>query len=227
MRNKFWLVLAVLFAALVSGGCKNNNSGSPEGENFDKDASYALGVSIGTSMVRDGIVPNLDEVLQGMKDSLLKEELRFSEEEARLKIQEAYYDMMEKKNAEAAVKETEFLAENSKKSGVIITASGLQYEVITEVPGPKPAAEDMVRVHYEGRLIDGTVFDSSIDRGVPVEFPLNGVISGWTEGLQLMGVGSKYRFYIPSELGYGPGGTGRIPPHATLIFEVELLDIIR
>jgi len=120
----------------------------------------------------------------------------------------------------------EFLAENSKKPGIVITPSGLQYEVITEASGPKPDATDTVRVHYRGTLTDGTVFDSSYDRGNPIEFPLNGVIPGWTEGVQLMSVGSKYKFYIPQELGYGPGGAGPIPPYSVLIFEVELLDIL-
>jgi FKBP-type peptidyl-prolyl cis-trans isomerase len=124
--------------------------------------------------------------------------------------------------------ENDFLAENSKKPGINVTGSGLQYEVIREGNGPKPAATDTVRVHYEGTLTDGTVFDSSYSRGEPIEFPLDGVIPGWTEGLQLMGEGAKYRLVIPSDLGYGPQGAGgQIPPYATLIFEVELLNIVQ
>ena len=226
MKNIFLLVLAVLLAAQAFWGCSKSGSGSSlEGENFDKDGSYALGMNIGESLAYDGIIPNLDEFIQGMKDQF-SGKTRLDEGEARIKLQEAYYAMMEIKEAESSRKENEFLAENSRKPGVAVTSSGLQYEIISEVNGQKPTAENTVRVHYEGRLIDGTVFDSSVDRGVPAEFPLYGVISGWTEGLQLMGVGSKYKFYIPSELGYGPGGGGPIPPYSPLIFEVELLDII-
>ena len=125
------------------------------------------------------------------------------------------------------IKESEsFLEENSKREGVKVTESGLQYEVITEGSGPKPTAEDKVKVHYTGTLVNGTKFDSSVDRGEPIEFALNGVIAGWTEGLQLMPVGSKYRLFIPYELGYGTRGAGQdIPPFAALIFDVELLDI--
>jgi len=118
-----------------------------------------------------------------------------------------------------------FLAENAKKAGVKTTATGLQYEVITEGKGAKPLATSTVKVHYEGKLIDGKVFDSSIQRGEPISFPLNGVIPGWTEGVQLMSVGSKYRFTIPSKLAYGEQGAGPIPPNSVLVFEVELLDV--
>jgi FKBP-type peptidyl-prolyl cis-trans isomerase FklB len=126
-----------------------------------------------------------------------------------------------KENLEA---EKRFLAENGKKEGVITTASGLQYEVLRATEGPKPTGNSKVTVHYEGKLLNGQIFDSSIKRGTPAEFPVNAVISGWTEALQLMSVGSKYRLFIPSNLGYGARGAGSdIPPHATLIFDVELL----
>jgi FKBP-type peptidyl-prolyl cis-trans isomerase len=119
-----------------------------------------------------------------------------------------------------------FLEENAKKEGIISTASGLQYEVLREGTGPKPGAVSTVEVHYEGRLTNGKVFDSSYQRNETISFPLNRVIPGWTEGLQLMPTGSKYRLYIPSELGYGARGAGGdIPPHATLIFDVELISI--
>ncbi|MFZ0471532.1 MAG: FKBP-type peptidyl-prolyl cis-trans isomerase, partial [Bacteroidales bacterium] len=120
-----------------------------------------------------------------------------------------------------------FLAENKKREGMLETASGLQYEVITMGTGPKPAAEEVVKVHYTGTLADGTKFDSSVDRGEPAVFGVNQVIKGWQEGIQLMPVGSKFKFYIPYELGYGEQGTGPIPPYSTLIFEVELLEIVK
>jgi FKBP-type peptidyl-prolyl cis-trans isomerase len=129
---------------------------------------------------------------------------------------------VERMGAEAAA----FLAENARKDGVVTTDSGLQYELITEGDGDKPAPEATVRVHYEGSLTDGTVFDSSYRRGEPIEFQLNEVIPGWSEGLQLMNQGSTYRLYIPSDLGYGEQGNQVIPPNAVLIFEVELLEIL-
>jgi len=142
-------------------------------------------------------------------------------------------EIMAKAQAEAAQKGDEnkkkgekFLADNKSKPGVKTTPSGLQYSVISEGTGPKPTASSTVKVHYTGKLIDGTTFDSSVDRGEPVEFPLNGVIKGWTEGVQLMNKGAKYRFYIPQQLAYGPSSpTELIPPYSVLIFEVELLDI--
>ena len=220
MKYKFWMILAVLIAALAFWGCKGGSAGfSSIKENFDKDPSYALGMSIGASLAVDGIVPNLDAFIQGMKDSLSGGQTRFDEEEAIMKIETAYQDLREKK-------ENSFLAENAGKSGVVVTPSGLQYEVIVERNGPKPTVSDSVRVHYEGRLIDGMIFDSSYMRGAPAEFPLEFVIPGWSEGLQLMGVGSKYRLYIPSNLGYGQYRNESIPPFSTLIFEVELLEIL-
>ena len=236
MKYKFWLILAVLLAA-GSLSCKGSGSGSSREErNFDKDASYALGMNIAVNITNDGIVPDIDEFIRGLRDSISGKKLRLSEDEAIEKIQTAYYAIMEQREAEymammeilgadAKQEGIDFLTENSKKPGVKTTASGLQYEVIKEGNGSRPSASDVVQVHYEGTLINGMVFDSSIARGMPVEFPLDGVIPGWTEGVQLMSVGSKYKFYIPQDLGYGPGGGGSIPPFATLIFEVELLDI--
>jgi len=119
----------------------------------------------------------------------------------------------------------DFLAENKQKPGIIETASGLQYEILKDTTGMKPKATDQVTVHYTGKLINGSVFDSSVERGQPATFGLNQVIAGWTEGLQLMSPGSKYRFYIPSELGYGAAGQNGIPPHSVLIFDVELIGI--
>jgi len=236
MKYKFWLILAVVVTAVFLG-CGRGNSGSQslEGENFDKDASYALGMSIGMDinsiLASGGIVPNLDEFLQGMRDIISGGQTRLSESEADMKIQEAFYSMMDgfqqQSPEELMQAGIDFLIENSRRPGVVITSSGLQYEVITETNGRKPSATDVVQVHYEGSLINGEVFDSSYTRGSPVEFQLDMVIPGWTEGLQLMGVGSRYIFYIPSELGYGAYDLGTIPPYSTLIFVVELLDIIQ
>jgi FKBP-type peptidyl-prolyl cis-trans isomerase len=218
------IFLAIMIVTLVLWGCKGK-SGSGLKENFDKDASYALGMNIGSNLAADGIIPNLGQFLRGMKDMLSGGETRFTEDEAMQLIQTAYTTMIEKRGSESMQKGIDFLVENGKKTGIITTSSGMQYEVITEGNGTKPSASDVVKVHYEGRLIDGTVFDSSYERA-PLEFPLDRVIAGWTEGLQLMSVGSKYKLYIPSELGYGAGGAGPIPPNSVLIFEVELLDII-
>jgi len=231
MKNKYLLICAVLIAAVVFGACGNNVSGNfPGKENFDGDASYALGMNLGArlreGMLADGIIPNLNDFLKGMKDGFGGMETRFDLDEAIEKIDAAFNAVRNEKNAPLILQENEFLAQNAKKAGILITPSGLQYEILTEGNGPKPSSNDMVRVHYEGRLADGTLFDSSYEYGNPAEFPLNQVIPGWSEGLQLMTVGSKYKFYIPSNIGYGSSGGGPIPPYATLVFVVELLDIL-
>jgi len=236
MKKKYLLIFTVLFMVLALFGCqKNNKATGGKSETFDKDASYAIGMNIGQSLIADGIIPNMDEFFLGLKDAFAGGETRFTEYEAIEKIQTAYMAMMERMEAEemergseAAQAGTDFLVKNSSEPGVIMTRSGLQYMVIHESEGPKPAVTDVVRVNYEGRLIDGAVFDSSYNRGFPAEFPLNRVIPGWTEGLQLMGVGSRYRFFIPQELGYGsrPPQGSVIPPYSVLIFDVELLEIL-
>jgi len=225
------IVFLTALVALAAGfyGCGRNRleSFAPEGETvFDGGGSYALGMNIGTNFRMSGIFPDMEEFARGMSDAL-RGETRYTMEEAAGIFQEAYAAVMERRNEAGRQREIEFLAENAGRPGISVTASGLQYEVIVRGDGPRPGAFDTVRVHYEGTLLDGTVFDSSIMRGFPVEFPLNQVIPGWTEGLQLMEVGSTFRLFIPSALGYGPHGAGPdIPPYATLIFEVELLDIV-
>ena len=228
---KHFLSILMIAGIICTGflGCEANNkagsSRSPD-ETIDNEGSYALGVILGSNLKSDNVILNMDEFTRGIKD-VLSNSTRYGIDEAQQIFQQAFSALAEERDAENRQAENEFLAENSKKPGIIITGSGLQYEVISEGNGPKPDAYDSVRVHYEGTLIDGSVFDSSYSRGEPIEFPLMGVIPGWTEGLQLMNVGSKYRLYIPSDLGYGPRGAGpQIPPFATLIFEVELLDII-
>jgi FKBP-type peptidyl-prolyl cis-trans isomerase len=231
MKNKTIQILTILLTIITIWGCKNSNSGSFTGElNFDKDASYALGMNMGAgfkeSFEMEGIIPDIDEFMKGIKDSLTGKDTRFDEFQAMEIINTAFDALIEKRDEEATQKENTFLAENSKKSGVRVTPSGLQYEVINESSGKKPGVSDIVLVHYEGKFIDGMVFDSSYERGSPAEIPIDAVIPGWAEGLQLMGIGSKYMLYIPSELGYGERGIGPIPPYATLIFTVELLDIL-
>ena len=231
MKNKYLLIWAVLIAAAVFGACGNSSSGNfPDKANFDADASYALGMNLGArlreGMLADGIIPNMNEFLKGMRDGFGALETRFELDEAIEKIDTAFNALREEKNAPLIQQEIDFLAENAKKPGIIITPSGLQYEILIETKGPKPSFDDMVRVHYEGRLADGTLFDSTYEYGQPAEFPLSQVIPGWSEGLQLMSMGSKYKFYIPSEIGYGSSGRGPIPPYAALIFTVELLDIM-
>ena len=194
--------------------------------------SYSLGIILGERIQNDfgDLDPNF--VLEGLKDSkdpnswkLDRPAINQAVQDAQTRIRTQQEQQVEAM-AEANLKSGEaFLAENAKKDGVTVTASGLQYRVITEGAGDAPKATDTVKVHYEGRLISGDVFDSSIARGEPVSFPLNGVIPGWSEGVQLMKVGSKFEFTIPSALAYGPSGTGPIPPNSVLVFDVELLEI--
>lgn len=190
--------------------------------------SYALGMIIGHNL-KGMNVTNLNgaDFAKAVEDVLSGAKTALSDTEA----QQLVTDYLQRQEAEkgAAARETgeKFLAENAKKEGVTVLPSGLQYSVITEGKGRKPAATDSVKCHYEGTLIDGTVFDSSYRRGEPATFPLNGVIAGWTEGVQLMAEGAKFRFFIPFNLAYGSRGAGQsIPPYAALIFDVELLEVL-
>lgn len=189
--------------------------------------SYALGMNIVGNLKQQGVDSLAqDAFMKGVQDAFAGDSLLITEEEA-LEILKAYFTEQQEKKAKMAAKEGEdFLAENAKREGVQVTASGLQYEVITMGEGEKPSATTEVTVHYKGTLIDGKTFDSSYDRGQPATFGLNQVIPGWTEGLQLMPVGSKFKFYIPYQLAYGERGAGgSIPPYSALIFEVELISM--
>lgn len=196
--------------------------------------SYALGLGIGHQLLQmnaEGL--NIDDFAQAIKDVMTGGELKMKEAEAQQMVQQFFAEqeaLQQAANAEkgkaAKAEGEQFLAENAKKEGVKTTASGLQYQVLRDGNGKQPKATDQVECHYEGTLIDGTKFDSSYDRGQTATFPLNRVIAGWTEGLQLMHEGAKYRFFIPYQLAYGERGAGAsIPPYAALIFDVELVAV--
>ena len=211
----------------------------PAGSNINalttesKKLSYAFGAEIGESLRMMKVGLDTPIFIKGFRDAFAGKELLLNRAEADklkqeyLKKKQAEFTQTQQQLATTNIKEgMMFLEENKKKEGVKVTASGLQYQVLTEGDGAKPKATDQVTVHYKGTLIDGTEFDSSYKRNAPATFPLNGVIPGWTEGVQLMQVGSKFKFFIPSELGYGTRGSPPvIGPNATLIFEVELLSI--
>lgn len=190
--------------------------------------SYALGISMASNLKSTGINNlNLNEFQKGVSDIMEGKKPNMDMEEAQMLLSQYFSKLQQEADAKNKEMGEKFLAENKKREGIITTASGLQYEILTEGNGPKPKATDTVSCHYEGRLIDGTVFDSSIRRGQPAQFPVNGVIAGWVEALQMMPVGSKWRLYIPSDLAYGAHGAGDIiGPNATLIFDVEVLQII-
>ena len=189
--------------------------------------SYALGLIIGNNlkgMNIEGLITG--EFTRAVEQVLNGEKLEMTEVQAQGLVQEFLREQQEAAGKAAREAGENFLAENAKREGVKVTETGLQYEVLTPALGIKPTPTDTVTCHYEGRLIDGTVFDSSYRRGEPASFPLQGVIRGWTEGLQLMSIGSKFRFFIPFNLAYGAQGAGgSIPPYAALIFDVELLGI--
>ena len=192
--------------------------------------SYGIGRQLGDQL-RDNPPPGacLESIVAGVRDAFANLPSQVSSED----LNASFKVIREVMQAEAAAKAEAaagagrvYLEENAQREGVTVLASGLQYEVLTVGAGPKPSAEDQVRTHYHGTLIDGTVFDSSYQRGEPAEFPVGGVIPGWVEALQLMGCGSKWRLHVPSELAYGGQAAGSIPPHSVLVFDVELLDIL-
>ena len=197
--------------------------------------SYSFGLAIGTQLMDMGAEAiNVEDFSQALKDVFTGQPLAVKPEEAQNMVSSFLHEQetakrkeMEEKGLKARSEGESFLRDNRKRPGIITTASGLQYEILEEGNGKHPKATDSVKCHYEGRLIDGTVFDSSIRRGEPAVFPLNGVISGWTEGVQLMAEGAKYRFYIPYQLAYGANGAGSsIPPYAALIFDIELIAVM-
>ncbi|MFT5037671.1 MAG: FKBP-type peptidyl-prolyl cis-trans isomerase [Flavobacteriaceae bacterium] len=226
-----------LTALLALGACDTTTKKEIALDTQEQKISYLLGLDSGKNILSMDMGFNKDAFFDGQEDALTDALPRLTDEEiaATIKVFEqqmtAKQQAMQQEQAETAglqadtnaIEGAEFLAANGVKEGVTTTASGLQYRVLTAGSGPKPTVESTVEVHYAGRLLDGTEFDSSIKRGVPAQFGVTQVIAGWTEGLQLMNEGSKWELYIPAGLAYGPGGTGPIGPNSTLIFEVELL----
>ena len=211
-----------------------NNSTNIQKKIMDK-LSYALGLGIGRQLSQMGAEDlNIDDFAQAIKDIIAGKEPQIADQEAQSIVTEFFQQQEAKQRAAAAEKYKDnkdkgeaWLAEKAMEEGVVSLPSGLMYQVLNEGSGKKPTAEDTVECHYEGRLIDGTVFDSSYKRGESATFPLNGVIAGWTEGVQLMSEGAKYRFFIPYQLAYGERGAGQaIPPFAALVFDVELIKVL-
>lgn len=226
--NKKFFALALSFSITALLSCEGQKGKSSVSLKTNSDSvSYSIGVSIGANMKKDGLDSlDLEIMKQAMKSAMNGDSLLVDPNLSQSVIQ-AYLANKQKQKGEAGLQIGKaFLAENKKKQGVIELPDGLQYTVIKEGTGLTPTANDTVSVHYHGTLIDGTIFDSSVDRGEPAEFPVGAVIKGWTEALQLMKVGSKYKLFIPSDLAYGDRAAGpKIGPNSTLIFEVELLKI--
>ncbi len=222
------LAPAVALVGLVLAGCDSQTS--VKLDTPAQKASYGIGLNMGKSLAQEGM-DDLDSqaVAQGIEDAIGKKEQKLTDEqlmEAFTFLQTRAEERMVEMNAKAVEAGKKFLEDNAKREGVKTTESGLQYEVVQAAEGRQPTENDVVTVHYEGSLTDGTVFDSSIKRGSPIDLPVGGVIPGWVEGLQLMHVGEKYKLYIPSELAYGEQSPSPlIPANSVLVFDLELLDI--
>jgi FKBP-type peptidyl-prolyl cis-trans isomerase len=235
MKLKSLVYAGVLVLTVGVAGCQNSGTkGDVKLASKNDSVSYALGVLIGENnkqqMKNAPGIEQLDKkiLLTAFEKAFLGDSVQIKPQQANEKIQK-FFSQLSKVEGDKNLKDgEEFLAKNKSKSGVVTTASGLQYEIIKAGTGPKPKAEDEVKCHYVGTTIDGKEFDSSIKRGEPATFPVNRVIPGWTEALQLMPVGSKWKLYIPASLGYGERGAGQdIKPNSALIFEVELLEIVK
>ena len=212
--------LSIAFSLLFAA-----NLATAQGDQDAVDVSYIIGHQIGASLgqFKDDI--DRDVLIQALRDGIDGKESKFSQEESAQKQSVFFQSLQQRQGRDNLATAESFLAENGKKEGWTTTASGLQYKVLTPGDGAQPTAEDTVTVHYTGTFIDGKEFDSSVTRGEPATFPLTGVIKGWTEGLQLMKIGSKFRFAIHPDLGYGPSGNRGIPPNSALIFDIELISI--
>jgi FKBP-type peptidyl-prolyl cis-trans isomerase FklB len=224
--RRVWLTSAAIVLLLSMTVFAAEEPEKVEMKSLSEKASYAIGLEIGESLGRYGTAIDLPLLIRGIQDSLKGRKPLLGSEEATNIKREFFQKMQTEIAVRNLAEEVAFLDDNKNKQGVKTTASGLQYMVLKEGDGPTPKATDRVRVHYRGTLLDGTEFDSSYSRGEPTTFEVNRVIPGWTEGLQLMKVGSKYRLFIPSRLAYRDQGAGpRIGPNAMLVFEVELLGI--
>ena len=220
---------------MIAISCSNSEKvvETPQLTDYMDTVSYSVGVDIGKSFRLQEMDINPDVMARGLSDAFSDKETALTDEETqstlikfRQEFQEKQREIAQRKAQETAIAEEAYLAESASKEGVVSLPSGLQYKVITPGDGPSPLTTDKVKVHYKGSLADGTIFDSSYDRGQPTSFTVSGVIKGWTEALLLMQVGSKWELTIPSKLGYGARGSGgKIPPNSTLLFEVELLGI--
>lgn len=227
MYSKVFSILSILcLSALIACNGQKGKSSSELKSQADSVA-YAIGASIGGNMSKDGLDSlNLDILKRGLSDALHGDSILIDQMQSQMVIQ-SYIQGKQKVKSDAMLAEgKKFLEENKKKPGVVELPDGLQYTVIKEGTGVMPAATDTVIVHYHGTLIDGTVFDSSVDKGKPIEWPVGKFIQGWTEALQMMKVGSKWRLFVPPALGYGERGSGpKVPGNATLIFDMELLGV--
>lgn len=232
MKHVFVLLLALLIAS-----CQNSNAGGPSVtlKTEIDTLSYSFGAQMGSNLAFAGDTLNVDALLEGLRSALLKQDLKLTDDQILAGFNDCnqllrgkFMEEQTRLAQENVQKGESFLAENKTKEGVMETPSGLQYKVLSEGNGVAPTASDKVKVHYRGTLLDGKEFDSSYKRGEPATFGLDGVIPGWTEGIQLMKPGAKYEFYVPSSLAYGERGfPPNIPPNSTLIFEVELLEVVK
>jgi FKBP-type peptidyl-prolyl cis-trans isomerase len=222
-------IAAIALLTALPALAQDEEPATAQPESLEERVSYSFGLNIGMGLQKDGIIIDFDHFLEGLKHGTTGADPLMTVQDLQATMQEFQQARTAQQAAAGAENKAlgdAFLADNKEKDGVIVTASGLQYKILTEGDGPKPAATDTVNVHYVGTLLDGTEFDASRNRGpAPASFPVNRVIPGWTEGLQLMSVGSKYMLYIPSELAYKDSGQGGIPPNSTLTFEVELISI--
>lgn len=226
-------IAATTLLGLVLAACQGNTQSNVELKTQQDSVSYCIGLDIGRNLKAQAIDVNVEALAKGIRDKSSDAQPLLTDEEAKAcltafsqRLAAKQEEEMKTAGDENLKKSEEFLAENKKKDGVVTLPSGLQYKVITMGTGAKPKATETVSVQYSGKLIDGTEFDSSYKRGQPATFPVNGVIKGWTEALQLMPIGSKWELYIPPDLAYGSQGAGKtIGPNQALIFEVELLDI--
>jgi FKBP-type peptidyl-prolyl cis-trans isomerase FklB len=229
MNHRFFILFLSFFVSVSFFSCKNDKKTDAKIESSsNNNFSYAFGILIGTNLKTNGLTPadvNSEDFVRGLKAAMGEGKAEMDVQAAQELVQKEMESRQQMSSAKSLEDNKKFLEENAKKSNIKTTASGLQYEVIKDAKGPKPTLKDKVKVHYHGTLVNGTVFDSSVERGEPITFPLNGVIQGWQEGLQLMNVGSKYRLFVPSDLGYGPNPAGKIPANSLLVFEVELLSI--